>query len=128
MTPEPSSAAPSAQPGAQPSGRQRPLPRGIEPMLAALGGQPLDSPPPLFEGEWDGGCAPPDPPGGPGPPRLRERLAAPDGDEAKRLAAGAPVTFQAFDIPYSRGGSVMDRPLWRRKLLLHRAPRPAGVP
>ena len=171
MTPEPSYAAPSAQPGAQPSGRQRPLPRGIEPMLAALGGQPFDSPAHIFEVKWDGVRALAfvddggvriqdrylrevtalypelqalagqteagtvldgeivalDATGRPELARLRERLAAPDGDEAKRLAAGAPVTFQAFDIPYSRGDSVMERPLWRRKLLLHRATRPAGV-
>src|SRR3972149_2886084 len=57
MTPEPSYAAPSAQPGAQPSSRQGALPRSIEPMLAALGGQPFDSPSPIFEGEWGGGRA-----------------------------------------------------------------------
>src|SRR4030042_1801174 len=54
MTPEPSYAAPSAQPGAQPSVRQRPLPHRIEPMLAALGGQPFDSPSHIFEVKWDG--------------------------------------------------------------------------
>src|SRR3972149_989815 len=50
MTPEPSYATPSAQPGAQPAG----LPRSIEPMLAALGGQPFDSPSHIFEVKWDG--------------------------------------------------------------------------
>src|SRR3990172_1508984 len=54
MTPEPSYATPSAQPGAQPSSRQRPLPRSMEPMLAALGGQPFDSPSHIFEVKWDG--------------------------------------------------------------------------
>src|SRR3972149_1286773 len=54
MTSEPSYAAHSAQPGAQPSSRQRPLPRSIEPMLAALGGQPFDSPSHIFEVKWDG--------------------------------------------------------------------------
>src|SRR3972149_5064991 len=50
MTPEPSYATPSAQPGAQPAA----LPRSIEPMLAALGGQPFDSPSHIFEVKWDG--------------------------------------------------------------------------
>src|SRR3970040_1462924 len=54
MTPEPSYAAPSAQPGAQPSSRRGRLPRRIEPMLAALGGQPFDSPSHIFEVKWDG--------------------------------------------------------------------------
>ena len=137
MTPEPSYAAPSAQPGAQPSSRQGLLPRSIEPMLAALGGQPFDSPSHIFEVKWDGVRALAfieggqvrvqdrylrdvtalypelqtlgrqteagsvldgeivvlDGTGRPELARLRERLAAPDGDEAKRLAAGAPVTF-----------------------------------
>ena len=171
MTPEPSYAAPSAQPGAQPSSRQGRLPRSIEPMLAALGGQPFDSPSHIFEVKWDGVRALAfieggevriqdrylcevtalypelrslarqaeagtvldgeivvlDGDGRPELARLRERLAAPDGEEARRLAAEAPVTFQAFDILYWRGESVMDRPLWRRKLLLHRATGPAGV-
>src|SRR4030065_531746 len=50
MTPEPSYATPSTQPGAQPA---RP-PRSIETMLAALGGQPFDSPSHIFEVKWDG--------------------------------------------------------------------------
>src|SRR3972149_11617559 len=54
MTSEPSYAAHSAQPGAQPSSRQPPLPRVIEPMRAALGGQPFDSPSHIFEVKWDG--------------------------------------------------------------------------
>ena len=171
MTPEPSYATPSPRPRAQPSGRPAALPRSIEPMLAALGGQPFDSPSHIFEVKWDGVRALAFIEGGavriqdrylrdvtalypelqvlgrqaeagtvldgeivvlngegrPEPARLRERLAARDGEEAKRLAAEAPVTFQAFDILYSRGASTMDRPLWRRKLLLHRATRPAGV-
>jgi bifunctional non-homologous end joining protein LigD len=171
MTPEPSYAAPSSQPGAQPSSRRGALPRSIEPMLAALGGQPFDSPSHIFEVKWDGVRAfafieggevriqdrylrdvtalyPElqalghqteagsvldgeivvlDGTGRPELARLRERLAARHGEEAKRLAASAPVTFQAFDILYSRGDSVMDRPLWRRKLLLHRATRSAGA-
>lgn len=167
MTPEPSYAAPSVQCGAQPAG----LPRSIEPMLAALGGQPFDSPSYIFEVKWDGVRALAfieggevriqdrylrdvtalypelqtlgrqteagavldgeivvlDGTGRPELARLRERLAARDGEEAKRLAASAPVTFQAFDILYSRGANVMDHPLWRRKLLLRRATRPAGA-
>src|SRR3990170_6922235 len=134
MTPEPSYAAPSAQPGAQPSGRQRPLPRGIGPMLAALGGQPFDSPSHIFEVKWDGVRALAfidggevriqdryrrdvtalypelqalarqteagtvldgeivvlDGAGTPELARLRERLAAPDGEEARRLGGGGP--------------------------------------
>src|SRR3990172_2424163 len=54
MTPEPSYAAPSAQPGAQPSSRRGALPRSVEPLLAALGGQPFDSPSHIFEVKWDG--------------------------------------------------------------------------
>src|SRR3990172_6595992 len=50
MTPEPSYATPSTQPGAQAAG----LPRSIEPMLATLGGQPFDSPSHIFEVKWDG--------------------------------------------------------------------------
>src|SRR3990172_9470562 len=171
MTPEPSSPPPPAHPGAQPASRQGRLPRSIEPMLAALGGQPFDSPSHIFEVKWDGVRALAfieggevriqdrylrevtalypelrslarqaeagtvldgeivvlDGDGRPELARLRERLGAPGGEEARRLAAEAPVTFQAFDILYWRGESVMDRPLWRRKLLLHRATRPAGV-
>jgi DNA ligase D-like protein (predicted ligase) len=167
MTPEPSYAAPSAQPGAQPVG----LPRSIEPMLAALGGQPFDSPSHIFEVKWDGVRALAfvedgevrmqdrylrdvtvlypelqvlgrqteagsvldgeivvmDGTGRPEQARLLERLAARDGGEAEELAVRSPVTFQAFDILYSRGANVMDQPLWRRKLLLHRATRPAGA-
>ena len=171
MTPKPSHAASSTRAEARPAGRQRALPRSIEPMLAALGGQPFDSPSHIFEVKWDGVRALAFIEGGavriqdrylrdvtalypelqalghqteagtvldgeilaldgeerPEPARLRERLSARDGEEAKRLAEASPVTFQAFDILYSRGASVMDRPLWRRKLLLHRATRPAGV-
>src|SRR3990170_8477048 len=159
MTPEPSYAAPSAQPGAQPSSRQGLLPRNIEPMLAALGGQPFDSPSHIFEVKWDGVRAfafieggavriqdrylrdvtalypelqalarqaeagtvldgeivALDATGRPELARLRERLAAPDGDEAKRLAAGAPGAFQAVGIPYSPGGGRMGRPPRRRE-------------
>lgn len=58
--------------------------------------------------------------------RLRARLAAPAGEEAQRLAERTPVTFQAFDILYSQGRSVMDYPLRRRKSLLRQAVRPGG--
>lgn len=58
--------------------------------------------------------------------RLRERLAARDVSEATRLARSTPVTFQAFDILYAKGRSVMGYPLWRRKNLLQQAVRPAG--
>jgi bifunctional non-homologous end joining protein LigD len=58
--------------------------------------------------------------------RLRERLAARDGTEAGSLAERTPVTFEAFDILYWRGRSVMDYSLGRRKSLLRQAVRPSG--
>lgn len=58
--------------------------------------------------------------------RLRERLTAGNVEEARRLAGRAPVTFQAFDILYYNGRSVMDHPLWRRRRLLGQAVRPGG--
>src|SRR3990172_8719910 len=152
MTPEPSYATPSAQPGAQPSSRRGALPRSIEPMLAALGGQPFDSPSHIFEVKWDGVRAIAfieggevriqdrylrdvtalypelqalgrqteagsvldgeivvlDGTGRPELARLRERLGGGDGEEAKRLAAPAPVAFQAVGILYYTGAQVVD--------------------
>ncbi len=58
--------------------------------------------------------------------QLGKRLAARDVEEAQRLAVTIPVTFQAFDILYYEGRSVMDYPLSRRKSLLRRAVRPGG--
>lgn len=52
--------------------------------------------------------------------RLRRRLT---GEEA----AGAPVTFQAFDVLYWKGRPVLDYPLWRRKNLLLQAARPGPL-
>src|SRR3990172_7814242 len=40
--------------------------------------------------------------------RLRERLGGGDGEEAKRLAAPAPVAFQAVGILYYTGAQVVD--------------------
>ena len=57
--------------------------------------------------------------------RLRERLVSESAVEA--LAEGAPVTFQAFDVLYWKGRSVMDYPLWRRKNLLLQAMRPGPL-
>ena len=53
--------------------------------------------------------------------RLRERLAASDVKEARRLAETTPVTFQVFDILYYKGRSLLDYPLSRRKSLLSKA-------
>ncbi len=64
--------------------------------------------------------------GRPDSSRLQERLAVRDSDEANSLAQRSPVTFQAFDILYWEGRSVMDYPLWQRKSLLHRTVRPEG--
>ncbi len=50
--------------------------------------------------------------------RLRTRLNIDSPAEAARLAGVAPVTFQAFDILYRDGRSVMNEPLRTRKNML----------
>src|SRR3972149_6631879 len=142
MTPEPSYAALSAQPGARGA-----RPRSIEPMLAALGGQPFDSPSHIFEVKWDGVRAVAfieggevriqdrylrdvtalypelqalghqteagsvldgeivvlDGTGRPELARLRERLAARHGGEAKRPGGGGAGGVPAVGLPLSPG-------------------------
>ena len=63
--------------------------------------------------------------------RLHRRLSVRDETEAGLIADEAPVTFQAFDILYRNGLSVMDEPLRRRKTLLRQTLRlhgPLAVP
>ena len=60
-------------------------------------------------------------------PRLHRRLVLNDDAEAALMAAEAPVTFQAFDILYRNGLSVMDEPLRRRKSLLRQTVRIQGT-
>jgi ATP-dependent DNA ligase len=55
--------------------------------------------------------------------RLHRRLTASDDAEADLLADEVPVTFQAFDILYRNGLSVMTQPLRRRKTLLRQTAR-----
>ncbi|MBI1886183.1 MAG: DNA ligase [Chloroflexi bacterium] len=55
---------------------------------------------------------------------LQPRLAGCDPQEASALARRWPVTYQAFDILFWDGRSVMNLPLWRRKSLLHQVARP----
>src|SRR3990172_5485536 len=171
MTPEPSYAAPSAQPGAQPSSRQGALPRSIEPMLAASGGQPFDSPSHIFEVKWDGVRALAflegdavrlqdrylrdvtfqypelqdlaasvrergvvldgeivalDEEGRPQFALLQERLLAGDAEAARRAAGRWPVAYQAFDLLYCDGRSLLNHPLWRRKRLLQQMVKADG--
>jgi bifunctional non-homologous end joining protein LigD len=57
---------------------------------------------------------------------LCRRAAAPDAGEAIALAERTPATFQAFDVLYHDGRSVMAQPLWRRRRLLHWL-RPGGA-
>ena len=59
--------------------------------------------------------------------RLHDRLVLKDEPEAALIADKAPVTFQAFDILYRNGLSVMDEPLRRRKGLLRQTVRIQGA-
>lgn len=56
--------------------------------------------------------------------RLATRLAAGEAPEAARLAEESPVTFQAFDVLYRSGQSLMGWPLRRRKEMLRQVVRP----
>jgi bifunctional non-homologous end joining protein LigD len=59
--------------------------------------------------------------------RLAPRLAVDEADEAQRLAQVSPVTFQAFDVLYRSGQSLMGWPLRRRKEMLRQVVRPTSV-
>ena len=65
----------------------------------------------------DGVIVCPDDEGRPDFARLLRRLSAANHAEASVLATAAPVSFQAFDILYRGGVSVMNEPLCRRKAL-----------
>jgi bifunctional non-homologous end joining protein LigD len=58
---------------------------------------------------------------------LHRRLLVADDLQSSLLATEAPVTFEAFDILYRGGLSVMRDPLHHRKVLLHGAVRTRGV-
>ncbi|HET9476401.1 MAG TPA: hypothetical protein VFP63_02825 [Dehalococcoidia bacterium] len=75
----------------------------------------------------DGVIVSPDDEGRPDFARLLRRLSAADYVEAALLAAKAPVSFQAFDILYRGGASVMSEPLRTRKTLLQQAVRDQRV-
>lgn len=75
----------------------------------------------------DGVIVCPDQHGRPEFTRLHRRLAAPDDLTAAMIADEDPVTFQAFDILYRNGASVMGQPLRRRKALLQQTVRLQAV-
>lgn len=58
---------------------------------------------------------------------LHRRLSVPDDHDSALLAEEAPITFQAFDILFRSGISVMDEPLRRRKNLLRQVARLPGT-
>ena len=64
--------------------------------------------------------------GRPQPSQLRKRLALDDSDTGHDDEA-APVTFQAFDVLYRDGTSVMNEPLRTRKSMLRQTVRQEGA-
>jgi bifunctional non-homologous end joining protein LigD len=59
--------------------------------------------------------------------RLHRRITASDDAKANLMADEVPVTFQAFDILYRNGLTVMTQPLLRRKTLLRQTVRTHGT-
>ncbi|HEU4759910.1 MAG TPA: non-homologous end-joining DNA ligase [Dehalococcoidia bacterium] len=58
---------------------------------------------------------------------LQERLLAEDAEGERRAAGRWPAVYQAFDLLYCDGRSLLNHPLWRRKKLLREVVKPEAV-